>query len=624
MARGHHKPKGDKFSTKYRCYLLEGTFFEPVDSNRENYVYVSTEDKKRNNKNSEPKPEEIMTTRELISAVGTLWNSAAHPLSLFLSSATSADRNIDRHKNSTIYASPVMGIQNVPPLADGGIIPAHLSSDKDSSLLVSTNLESLSADENLPFTETCNESFCLRRLIHHVLDMRHKSRRGICPGNQIISNNLENAYGWMNGVAFSNSNLFSSWIKNCKFHDCFLGKVASRNGICCTDVKSSSQLSVYNSNLHKNVGAFNSTSCLKHDNAVSNGIEPNSSQTSGSRAHVYSSEELINPAFSASVETNRSESGLDENGPNQNITSESENAVVAKKNRCHSLAKQEHAFAGAMAGICVSICLHPMDTIKTVTQTCHADQRPLYYVARSVISERGLMGLYRGIYSNIASSAPISALYTFTYELVKGALLPLLNTEHQFVAHCIAGGSASVATSFIYTPSERIKQQMQVHSQYKSCWNASICIIKNGGLPSLYAGWGAVLCRNVPHSIIKFYTYESLKQLVSSPVKFDLQNNTLVTLVCGGLSGSTAALFTTPFDVVKTRFQTQVPGSNQYGGVLDTLTKIAKHEGLKGLYRGLTPRLIMYITQGALFFASYESFKRLFSIDVHKLTALRT
>lgn len=33
--------------------------------------------------------------------------------------------------------------------------------------------------------------------------------------------------------------------------------------------------------------------------------------------------------------------------------------------------------------------------------------------------------------------------------------------------------------------------------------NAMVGIIRKGGLSSLYAGWGAVLCRNVPHSIIK-------------------------------------------------------------------------------------------------------------------------
>ena len=38
----------------------------------------------------------------------------------------------------------------------------------------------------------------------------------------------------------------------------------------------------------------------------------------------------------------------------------------------------------------------------------------------------GLPALYRGISTNIACSAPISAVYTFTYESVKAALLPLL------------------------------------------------------------------------------------------------------------------------------------------------------------------------------------------------------
>ncbi|KAK8480351.1 hypothetical protein V6N11_036396 [Hibiscus sabdariffa] len=302
--------------------------------------------------------------------------------------------------------------------------------------------------------------------------------------------------------------------------------------------------------------------------------------------------------------------------------SRTESHSAASEKPRYALAKHEHAFAGAFAGIFVSLCLHPIDTVKTVIQSCNAEQKSIFYIGRSIISERGLTGLYRGFDSNIASSAPISALYTFSYESVKGALLPILPKEYHSLAHCMAGGCASIATSFIFTPSERIKQQMQVGVHYQNCWKALVEIIKRGGLPSLYTGWGAVLCRNVPHSIIKFYTYESLKQVMLTSSQSPAQSNTLQTLVCGALAGSTAAFFTTPFDVVKTRLQTQIPGSlSRYNNVYHALQDIWMHEGLKGVYRGLVPRLVMYTTQGALFFASYEFFKQLLCLEASQLIA---
>lgn len=286
---------------------------------------------------------------------------------------------------------------------------------------------------------------------------------------------------------------------------------------------------------------------------------------------------------------------------------------------CSSFAKHGHAFAGALAGVSVSLCLHPLDTVKTMIQSCRFQDKSLCYTGRSIISERGVSGLYRGIASNIASSAPISALYTFTYESVKGALLPVFPKEYCSLAHCVAGGSASVATSFIFTPSERIKQQMQVSSHYRNCWTALVGIIQKGGLLSLYAGWSAVLCRNIPHSIIKFYVYENMKRMVLpsiGPCGQAAQPTTLQTLVCGGLAGSAAAFFTTPFDVVKTRLQTQIPGSKtQHPSVYQALQSIRKREGPRGLYRGLIPRLVMYMSQGAIFFASYEFYKSILSLE---------
>ncbi|CAO2046915.1 unnamed protein product, partial [Urochloa humidicola] len=134
--------------------------------------------------------------------------------------------------------------------------------------------------------------------------------------------------------------------------------------------------------------------------------------------------------------------------------------------------------------------------------------------------------------------------------------------------------------------------------------------LKRGGVASLYAGWGAVLCRNIPHSIVKFYAYESLKQSISKSAPENVKLNSGETLLCGGFAGSTAALFTTPFDVVKTRVQLQALSPvSKYDGVLHALKEIFRQEGLRGLYRGLTPRLAMYISQGAIFFTSYEFLK---------------
>ncbi|KAL0730744.1 hypothetical protein Bca4012_026838 [Brassica carinata] len=286
---------------------------------------------------------------------------------------------------------------------------------------------------------------------------------------------------------------------------------------------------------------------------------------------------------------------------------------------CYAFAKHRHAFAGALAGVSVSLCLHPLDTVKTMIQSCSLQDKSLCSTGRSILCERGVSGLYRGIASNIASSAPISALYTFTYESVKGALLPVFPKEYCSLAHCVAGGSASVATSFIFTPSERIKQQMQVSSHYRNCWTALVGIIQKGGLLSLYAGWSAVLCRNIPHSIIKFYVYENMKRMVLpslGPCGQAAQPTTLQTLVCGGVAGSAAAFFTTPFDVVKTRLQTQIPGSKtQHPSVYQALQSIRKQEGPRGLYRGLIPRLVMYMSQGAIFFASYEFYKSILSLE---------
>jgi hypothetical protein len=164
-----------------------------------------------------------------------------------------------------------------------------------------------------------------------------------------------------------------------------------------------------------------------------------------------------------------------------------------------------------------------------------------------------------------------------------------------------------VATSFVYTPSECIKQRCQVNGAV-SAWAATRSIVAADGVFGLYKGWTAVLCRNIPQSAIKFFVFEQLMR--SAYNTCGRGSSPLPTLAIGGIAGSTAAVFTTPFDTIKTRLQTQGFGASQGGrvvrGVIPTMKDIILHEGVGGLYRGVIPRLFIYVTQGAVFFTTYE------------------
>ncbi|PON62875.1 Mitochondrial substrate/solute carrier [Parasponia andersonii] len=646
MAGGNIHLSGDQASIKYSRNQVGQSTSELVGFAHGEYPSTLSDNLDRKcGKRSDSKTPEILSTRELISAAGKIWDYASRPLAS-LRNEVNSGHNDSANKSEGIFDNlDREGNVMVPTSARINYLCADLRTASQSPKLqpildLTKVIQKISVSE--PLTEGHMHSSFWRLLQAGI--KKHKEpwrQHGLASVE--ISCELENIYGWMKQKSFSGSNypkvteVENKISESCTPGDtiCTAGDYLSGDKTSPTNKLASACIDGFPS-LSKscNLPSFNGTesetnlrlplysdyflrAVLQEDSSISrtefsnlyadyymNSLVSHNGALEDCR-HITDDGEVLDTERENPVKL------VSEDSFQKEVTSS-----TSQKPR-FTLAKQEHAFAGAFAGIFVSLCLHPVDTVKTVVQSRYLEQKSVFYIGRSIVSDRGLTGLYRGVTTKIASSAPISAIYTFTYESVKGALLPFFPKEYYSLVHCVAGGSASIATSFVFTPSEHIKHQMQVGTHYKSCWNAFNRIVRKGGLCSLYAGWGAVLCRNIPHSIIKFYTYESLKQYVLSSLPFGAQPNTLQTLFCGGLAGSTAAFFTTPFDVVKTRLQTQIPGStSQYGSVIHALHEIGKHEGLNGLYRGLTPRLVMYISQGALFFASYEFFKKLFCLEM--------
>ena len=69
-----------------------------------------------------------------------------------------------------------------------------------------------------------------------------------------------------------------------------------------------------------------------------------------------------------------------------------EDSSLTRERSCYNIGKPEHAFAGALAGVFVSLCLHPVDTIKTVVQSYHAEHKSLSYIGKSIVTDRGGFG----------------------------------------------------------------------------------------------------------------------------------------------------------------------------------------------------------------------------------------
>ncbi|KAK3392193.1 mitochondrial carrier domain-containing protein [Sordaria brevicollis] len=90
----------------------------------------------------------------------------------------------------------------------------------------------------------------------------------------------------------------------------------------------------------------------------------------------------------------------------------------------------------------------------------------------------------------------------------------------------------------------------------------------------------------------------------------DSQFNALAGAVGGFMSG----VVTCPLDVIKTKLQAQ--GANQrvgqprmYNGLIGTANVIWKHEGIRGMYRGLGPIIMGYLPTWAVWFTVYNKSK---------------
>lgn len=192
-----------------------------------------------------------------------------------------------------------------------------------------------------------------------------------------------------------------------------------------------------------------------------------------------------------------------------------------------------------------------------------------------------------------------SAIQFTTYRSISLALQNLLGERYlptaaeSFIAGAFAGATATTATYPLDLLRTRLAAQ-GTEKIYRSLALSVKEIYKTEGPHGFFRGLGAGVGQIVPHMGIFFSVYETLRLPLSAlHLPFSTGDAS-----AGVLASVIAKTCVFPFDLVRKRLQVQGPTRSRYiykdipnyHGIFQTFRKILIHEGVRGLYRGLTIR----------------------------------
>jgi len=191
-----------------------------------------------------------------------------------------------------------------------------------------------------------------------------------------------------------------------------------------------------------------------------------------------------------------------------------------------------------------------------------------------------------------------------------------------FLKDFLAGGISAAISKTAVAPIERVKLLLQVQhaskqitadKQYKGIMDCIVRIPKEQGFLAFWRGNLANVIRYFPTQALNFAFKDKYKQIFLGGVdkrtqfwRFFAGN-----LASGGAAGATSLCFVYPLDFARTRLAADVgkDGAREFKGLGDCLVKVAKSDGVKGLYQGFGVSVQGIIIYRASYFGVYDTAK---------------
>lgn len=198
------------------------------------------------------------------------------------------------------------------------------------------------------------------------------------------------------------------------------------------------------------------------------------------------------------------------------------------------------------------------------------------------------------------------------------------------VSKFVAGGMGGMAAQFCVYPIDTLKFRLQcetVEGGLKGkalLFKTAKTMWRDGGFRSAYRGLGLGLIGMFPYSAIDIGTFELLKKTYTTTKaryygihEEDATPGNVITAALGASSGALGATIVYPLNVLRTRLQTQGTAMHPptYTGIMDVAVKTVRNEGVRGLYKGLTPNLLKVAPALSITWVCYENMKTFLELN---------
>lgn len=235
---------------------------------------------------------------------------------------------------------------------------------------------------------------------------------------------------------------------------------------------------------------------------------------------------------------------------------------------------------------------------------------------RHIWRHEGIRGLWKGAGTSLLIGVPSSTVYMLTYDHLLRNVFPHFISSPTFVP-LAAGITARTAITTALSPLELIRTNLQSTPKspdqphtLPSVLRSIGMVVRRQGVLFLWRGLGPTLWRDVPFSGIYWAGYEGWKRYFESRG----QGGAYVAFACGAISGTTASLLTSPFDVLKTRRQALLMAGtipSQARGTISLCLRIVRTEGMAALFAGVWPRTAKIAPACGIMIACFEGIGKL-------------